>query len=113
MKFEWGGFKESFQFDNGNFILLFKPFEGEGLGFEAALLKFNSCPADQNDLWGEETECEVWFEVDALHDGVRHIWWKGEDGDGYLNYMNPRVISEIMLKLRELEILFCSEHGDS
>ena len=107
--------KLEFKFEQDNVLLLVKPDENEKCGFDFVVFCFVSCPYndDYDDLWGNDTEFNIWFEGTARYDGLRHIWFKGEDGDGYLNYMNPKTMSDVMLKIRELEEQYCSEHYDS
>lgn len=106
------GYPIEFRFKFDNHMLIVKP-EDDRKGFEAKLLEFISCPSSQSDdIWNDETECQIQFEVCARYDGLRHMWWKGEDDDGYIYYPNAITLSNVFIKLREMEELYCSSHDD-
>lgn len=104
-----------YRFEGDNVLLMVKPLGVEGLGFEFKVLSFMTCPYidDHQDIWFDETEYYIMFKGEALHDGLRHLWCEGEHVEGYLNYPNPKTISDVMLKIRELEEEYCHSHYDS
>ena len=104
---------------NHNHRLLFKE-RGRGLGFHFALVEFSGCLASDNDPWVDpalELIVEIVFEGDALHDGIRHMYWNtadtddGEDGIGYLFWPDITAISNALDELEKMKTKFCA-HPD-
>ncbi|MEL6972630.1 MAG: hypothetical protein AAFO02_20870 [Bacteroidota bacterium] len=86
--------------------------ETEKSGFYFCVLEVT---AGLEEGWSlEETEVKVLYYGTVTWDGMRHFY-QGHpttNNYGYLYYPNlPRLIN-IMIKLRELEVLYCSEYED-
>lgn len=108
-----------FSFGNQGYLMLVNP-RSDKNGFEFKVLRFVSCDVSSKNplvldgeelrFWVDSTECEEIFSGSAYYDGIRHLKFDGEDNDGYLHCVNPRVMSEIFSKLADLVDIHCLDH---
>lgn len=96
--------------NHGNYRLYVDK-EPENFCFYSIAVEFLSC-ADGSDVWGcDDLVVEQLFNSTAYFDGVRHLEFNREAGDmsGYIYYPDLQAISEMLAKLREIELEICRD----
>lgn len=104
---------------DGSEIRIFYKAKGEPNekhGFDFAVIEAVGS-SDQKYPFLPEDDVEVIAWGTAYGDGIRHMFFGGdekgqcnnENPNGYLYYPNTALLSEVFVKLRELEFKMCSE----
>lgn len=87
---------------NGDYRLYVNP-DRENDSFEAVVLEFHSCGSGEP--WEDpDTIVHRVIEVSAMYDGIRHVWIKDADNEGYLFWPDIPCFVELFQKLREYEL---------
>ena len=74
--------------------------------FNAVCVEFVSCSTGDNWENYKDLKASRVFECDAYSDGVRHTNFGC--GNGYVYYLDSKIMIEVFSKIRELELKLCN-----